>query len=546
MKRVVLAVFLLLTFYSTGAPAAAQAARPKLVVFLVVDQMRADYLVRYAPLFQHGLKRLTTEGAWYRNAAYPYMTTVTCVGHATIGTGTLPYKHGMIGNGWYDRPSQKAIACTSDSDTTDVSYGNKTGQGDSAKWMMIPTLAEEMHDTLKSRVATMAVKARSAIGLAGHAGDFVTWFGDSNAWETSSAYARAPLPWFADYLKANPVEADSDKVWQRTLPADRYKGDDDSPNERAAAGWTAKFPHPLGPTGFYLHWLQSPFADDYLGKMIIAAADQLHLGSQDRTDFLGASFSMIDTVGHAFGPESHEVQDTLVRLDVTIGKLLDHLDKEVGAGNYVVALSADHGVADFPEVTGGGRQPLAQLREAIETTLKTTLGDEGPFVAGLSTNDVYFKRGLYDRLKANPAMLKSVIDAMTKQPGIARVFTSDELSSAEARASKDSQVRAAALSYYPGRSGDLTFLVKENWLTTPSGTTHGTSYPYDQRVPVILYGAGIRPGAHDEAASPPDLAVTVGSLVGVTLPAPDGHVLSGALVSTHSATAGRNHRASGM
>src|SRR6266540_1477181 len=154
MKSVWLAALLLLTVPPARAPLGAQAARPKLVVFIVADQMRADYPVRYGGLLQHGLKRLTTEGAWYTNAAYPYLTTVTCVGHTTIGTGTFPYKHGMIGNMWYDRATAKAVTCNADPETTDVSYGAWTGPGDSAKNMLVPTLAEVMGAALKSKVAT--------------------------------------------------------------------------------------------------------------------------------------------------------------------------------------------------------------------------------------------------------------------------------------------------------------------------------------------------------------------------------------------------------
>src|SRR5262249_3900939 len=155
--------------------------------------------------------------------------------------------------------------------------------------------------------------------------------------------------------------------------------------------------------------------------------------------------------------------------------------------------SADHGGADFPEVTGGGRQPVPTLRAVIEDAVKTALGGSGPFIAAFSTNDLYFKPGVYERLKATPTGPKSVIGIATRQPGVARVFTSDELSNAAARTSSDPKLRAAALSYYPGRSGDLGILLKENWLMISAGTTHGTLYPYDQRVPVILYGAGIRP-----------------------------------------------------
>jgi predicted AlkP superfamily pyrophosphatase or phosphodiesterase len=541
MKKLVLAVVLLLTCQSAGAPVRAQAARPKLVVFIVVDQMRADYLVRYAGLLQHGLKRLTTEGAWYTKAAYPYLTTLTCVGHSTIGTGTLPYKHGMIANAWYDRATGKAVTCNADPDATDVRYAGATGvapstgvpPGDSARNMMEPTLADVMARTLHSRVAAMSMKPRSAIGLAGHQGDFVTWFGDRNTWETSSAFTKGIVPWFAGYLNGNPSERDAGKTWERTLPADKYQYEDDAPGERGGAGWDAKFPHPLGAAGdagYYAHWMQSPYLDDYLERMAEKALDEMHLGTEDRTDFLGVSFSSLDSVGHSYGPRSHEVQDMLVRLDLSVERLLGRLDKEVGAGNYVIAMSADHGVADLPEqASGGGRQPAATVRAVIEAAIKPALGGDETFIAAVSGGDVYFKPGVYDRLKAKPQVLRAVLAAVAALPGVARVFTSDEMSAAAARSSTDREIRATALSYYPGRSGDLTVLVKENWVMLAAGTTHGTLYDYDQRVPVILYGAGIRPGVREEVATPADLAVTVAAMIGVQLPSPDGHVLTGAL-----------------
>jgi len=533
MKRVAVALALLLTCVPAGAPLGAQAARPKLVVFIVVDQMRADYPVRYGGLLQHGLKRLMTGGAWYTKAAYPYLTTVTCVGHSTIGTGSLPYKHGMIANSWYDRDTAKVVTCNADPDTTDVSYGAVTGTGDSAKRMMVPTLAEVMGDVLKSRVATMSMKARSAIGLAGHKGDFVTWFGDKHAWETSSAFTPAPVGWFVGYLKGNPADRDAGKTWERLLPVARYKGPDDAPGERGTSGWTATFPHRMGPAGdaaYYAHLQQSPYMDEQLEAMAEAAVDQMHLGTEDRTDFLGVSFSSLDSVGHTYGPRSHEIQDMLVRLDITLGKLLAYLDKKVGAGQYVVALGADHGVAGLPEQNpAGGRQPAQTIRAAVEAAMKPVFGGDGAYVAAVSGADIYFKPGVYERLKANPAAHKAAIDAVKALPGVARVFTSDELAPAAARTSSDPQVRAAALSYFAGRSGDMTVLVKEHWMMPATGTTHGTLYEYDRRVPVILFGAGIKPGVREEAATPADLAVTIAHLVGVPLPSPDGKVLTGAL-----------------
>jgi arylsulfatase A-like enzyme len=220
----------------------------------------------------------------------------------------------------------------------------------------------------------------------------------------------------------------------------------------------------------------------------------------------------------------------LVRLDITLGKLLAHIDKKVGAGKYVVALSSDHGVADLPEQsTGGGRQSANTVRVAIDAVLKPVLGGEGSYLAAISGSDLYFRPGIYDRLKADPKTLSAITAALEALPGIARVMRSDEISSAGARSSTDPQIRAAALSHFPGRSGDLTVLVKENWIMPATGTTHGTLYDYDSRVPVILYGAGIGAGAREEPATPADLAVTVASLIGVQLPSPDGRVLASAL-----------------
>lgn len=532
MRTIALAILLLLTV-PAPAPLHAQPAKPKLVVFIVVDQLRSDYLTWYGNRFEHGLKRLTSRGAWFKNAAYPFATTVTCAGHVTIGTGTFPYQHGMISNAWFDRATERAVSCNADPESQEVSYGSTTGPGDSAKRMMVPTLAEVMRQELKSRVATMSTKARSAIGLAGHSGEFVTWLGDRGAWETSNAFTPTPVGWFVSFLKGNPLERDAEKVWERSLPEDKYQYKDDVPVERGGAGWTPTFPHPLGKAGdtaYMAHWLQSPFADEYLGRMAEAAIDEMDLGTDDRIDFLGVSFPMLDAVGHAFGPRSHEVQDVLIRLDKTIGKLLDYLDEKVGADKYVVAFSADHGVADFPElVEGAGRQSMAAVRAAIETSLKAGLGGEGPFIAATSGGEIYLKPGVYERLKENRSALKAMIGAVSALPGVMRVLTSDEVATPAARASKDRVIRAVALSYYPGRNGDLVVLPKESWLMSATGTTHGSPHPYDQRVPVVLYGAGIQPGSKNDAATPADLAATIASIVGVRLPSPDGRVLTSAL-----------------
>jgi len=530
-----------------AAPAQRGPTKPRLVVMLVVDQMRGDYPVRYGDLLSNGLKRLTTQGAWYREAAYPYFNTLTCVGHSTIGTGRFPYAHGMMQNVWFDRASGKATTCTADSQVTDVVVeGAEQGKtvaptdtGDSAAKMMVPTLAEIIRRDLKGRVVTISMKARSAIGLAGHAGDAVLWLSDRGEWESSTAYGKELLPWIAAFSKTNPISRFGGKTWERSLPVDRYQYSDTPPGEKPGNLWSAAFPHPLGDAGdrlFIPRLETSPYADEYLEMTAEAAVDEMQLGQKNGTDFLGVSFSGVDVVGHSFGPRSHEIQDMLVRLDATIGRLLDHLDAKVGAGNYVLALSADHGVADVPEqVEGAGRILPPMVTAAIEAAVKPAYGN-GSFVAANLGTEVYFRPGVYDRLKADPTTMKAVIDAIAATPGIARVLRAEEVSAPAARASKDRIVRAAALSYYAGRSGDLILLPKENWIFGNSTTTHGTPYGYDQHVPLILFGAGIRSGLRTDAATPADAATTLASIVGVRLPTRDGHVLSGALAAPKGPT----------
>ena len=508
---------------------------PKLVVVVVVDQMRADYLTRYGDLLGHGLTRLTREGAWFRKAAYPYLNTVTCAGHSTIGTGELPYHHGMVLNQWYDRAEGHSIACTEDPSAKNISLGAPAAGGDSASRMLTPTLAEVMRKSTHGRVVTISLKARSAIGLAGHGGDAVVWLGPMGALTTSSAYASAIPEFAAAFANAHPPSQDAGKVWDRSLPPAKYEYVDDGVGERPSGGWTALFPHPLGGDGgaltpaFYAHWEQSPFSDEYLEQLAEAAVDNMHLGSGDAPDFLGISFSALDIVGHAFGPRSHEVQDVLVRLDVTIDKLLKHLDSRIGAGKYVLALSADHGVADIPEqIQNAGRQSAQDIAQAIDTSLQPFFG-AGPYLAASAYTDLYFKPGVYDRLKADDKAMKAVAKALSALPGIERVLRSDELTSPKARESSDKAVRAAALSYYPGRSGDLIIIPRDNWLLGGGGTTHGTLHDYDQRVPIIFFGACIRSGAYDDAAAPPDIAATLASIVHVALPATDGRVLAAAV-----------------
>jgi arylsulfatase A-like enzyme len=254
------------------------------------------------------------------------------------------------------------------------------------------------------------------------------------------------------------------------------------------------------------------------------AVDALDLGRSTGTDILSVSFSTLDLVGHQYGPASHEVQDVLFRLDRTIGTLLDHLDARLGRDGYVLALSADHGVASLPEATGGGRQSSTAMVAAIDSALAPFFG-AGKYVARTVYTDIYLAPGVLDRLRQSPQASAAVLDALRAMPGLAHAFLADEVSGAAVRRSADPVKRAAALSYYAPRSGDILVVPQRNWLLSTAATTHGTLHPYDQRVPVIFFGAGVTRGVHDRAATPADIAPTLAALAGAPFKATDGVVL---------------------
>jgi predicted AlkP superfamily pyrophosphatase or phosphodiesterase len=524
-------------------------ARPKLVVMLVVDQMRADYVDKFMGQWSGGLKRLATLGAWFHDAAYPYAATETCVGHSTISTGAFPATHGMIANAWWDRDAQKMVTCTSDPKAKNVGYGGlPAGGGDSAWRMAAPAFAGELkfQSAGPTRVVTFSLKARAAITMAGHQADAAVWLdGKTGAWTTSSAYDVAPF--VEAFAKAHPVKADMGKTWALSLPASEYLYREKATGAVAPGGWDLNFPHALRGKGggseadpeYIAQWSSSPYADTALTKLAESAVDALQLGRGKGTDYLGVSYSSVDYVGHAFGPRSREIQDLLLRLDRDLGELFAHLDKTVGRGNYVVALSADHGVVPVPEdmeSTGAdaGVLHMRELQERMEKTLEN-LNYPQPAIARIAGSDVYFVPGIYERLKADPAAMKAVLAAGNAQQGVAAIYTGEEVQGRPA--TNHPLQKAFAEGYFAGRSGDLFIAPKAYWLmdTTPAGqprgegTGHGTPYYYDQRVPVLLMGWGIRSGNYYREVTPADIAPTFAQLCGITLSSRDGKPLSEAL-----------------
>ena len=531
MRKISRPACLLAMAVAITAAAPAQTRDPRLVVIVAVDQMRGDYIDRFQHQWTGGLKRLVTEGAWFRQADYPYFNTVTCAGHASISTGTVPAVHGMILNEWWDPSTGRIVSCTEDESQSFISYGAPvTGPGHSAARLLSLTLADELRvqHPGNPRVVSISMKARSAINLGGHHGDAVTWLDDSGSWVTSTAFAKAPVPFVQEYVRTHPIAAELGRTWERALPKDRYVYDESSVGVVKPKIGSMTFPHPITTRE---GWESSPLADAYITGMAVAAIDGLKLGRGSATDFLGLSFATLDKVGHDFGPTSHEVQDVLVNLDRQLGILIDRLDRDLGRDGYTLALSADHGVSPNPERLeemgfNAGRIDVRKLSTALNEAIARELGP-GQYVASIQHTDIYFAAGVYTRLKENPRAIDAAMAVVRATPGVWRVYRKETLLTGGS--DLDPITRAAALSYFEGRSGDLVLLPRAYWITSTSTTTHGTGHRYDTRVPVVLFGHGIRPGQYLQPASPIDIAPTLAFLTSVTLSDPMGRVLIEAL-----------------
>jgi predicted AlkP superfamily pyrophosphatase or phosphodiesterase len=405
----------------------------------------------------------------------------------------------------------------------------------------VPTLGDELRRQRPgSRVVSLSLKPDAATMLAGHGGDVVTWFeGPAGAFVTSRAYAPSPVPALAQFFAANPLAREVWGTWTLLESADTYVNPDAIPGERPPAARDGVFPHEIGGLFGGLFgadarsialWQQSPRSDEYLARMATAMVESLNLGSNDTPDFLAIGFSALDLVGHSFGPGSREIEDVLVHLDRTLGTLIDVLDKRVGRDRYVLALTADHGVAPVPAPPRGGRL----FTEDIEQRIKEVLSAKGVsatarYSVAVRGPYVYFADGVLERLRADAALRQTVVEAISEVPGVSRVLAADHLSPT----STDDIVRSVALSYVRGRSGDLVIVPQPGWLLTVRSATaaanHGTPYDYDRRVPLILFGSGIKPGRFTQAATPADVAPTLADRAGITLPAAEGRVLREAL-----------------
>jgi hypothetical protein len=556
----------LLLLGTVGAPG--QAADPpadagpvRLAVFVVFDQMRGDYPTRWESLYgDGGFRRFLRDGASYPNCHYPYSCTYTGPGHASLATGASPRTHGIVGNEWYERALDELVYCATGPRYRNVppepADGKSPGEGaGESGWpgrLLAPALADALKQATdgKAKVVSLSFKDRGAILPGGQHPDACYWFETATGRFVTSSYYRDRLhPRVEAFNAARPADAWFDKPWERLRPDldyARYSGPDDGPGEapgNLGAGGTSQgvtFPHPmkLGLTRpgrkYYDALFTSPFGNELLLDLTLKLIDEEKLGRHATPDFLSVSFSCNDYVGHSWGPDSQEVLDVTLRSDLILKKLFDHLDGTVGAGHYVVALSADHGVCPLPEASrlrgfDARRVPAAELvgpaekylREKFHAPADTLCFQRFKGGAVLLNESFYLNRAWLKAANLDTAAVESALaDWLRDQPAVASAWTATELSSATPPRSEIG--KREWRSYYPGRSGDVRVVLQPYYLFTTSfgrGTTHGTPYPYDTHVPLLVYGPGVKPGVRADSVTPQAAVAILARALGIAPPA---------------------------
>ncbi len=520
--------FLLFSFFFFTASAFTQVARPKLVVGLVIDQMRWDYLYRFNARYgENGFKRLLKEGFSAENTLIPYVPTYTAVGHTCIYTGSVPAISGIVGNNWFDKSTGKNVYCTDDSTVLTVGNTGKAGKMSPAN-MWVTSITDELSlsNNFKSKVIGIALKDRGAILPAGHSANAAYWY-DAGKWITSTHYMNTLPAWVEQFNNKDLGGKYMSKDWTTLLPMSSYglSTKDDKPYENTIRGEkTVTFPHKLSviPDSIkYESFRTTAFANTFTFDFAKAAIENEGLGKSTVTDFLAVSISSTDYIGHTFGPNSVEVEDTYLRLDKDIADFLQYLDTKLGKGNYTVFLSADHGVAHVPSFLGehkipGGNFEDADLKKELNQLIEIDFGVKD-IVQNLQNYQVYLNcNELEKQGKEVASVKKAVIKALQAKPFIIMAFETDKLA---ATTLPEPQKIMLANGYHPKRSGDIQFTLKPGYFDGGNkGTTHGLWNPYDAHIPCVFFGWGVKQGKTYREVYMTDIAPTLAAMLHIQMP----------------------------
>lgn len=541
MNKILLPLFTSLLFGNllfsqnqTKAQTEQQILAPKLVVGIVVDQMRYDYLTRFYNNYgEGGFKRLMNEGFNFKNNHYNYIPTYTGPGHASVYTGTSPAVHGIIANNWYDKNLKRSVYCAEDETVNSVGTQSKAGKM-SPKNMITTSITDELKiaTQMRGKVIGVALKDRGAILPAGHAADAAYWFRgkDEGNWITSSYYLNELPKWVQDFNNSGIVENYLNQNWELLYDIKEYNqsGPDKTSYEKVFKGAEeATFPYNLKQlskdNGGFDILRTTPFGNNITTDFAIAAIESEQLGKDNITDFLAISYSSPDYIGHDFGTNSKEVHDNYIRLDKDIERLLTYLDTYIGKDQYTLFLTADHGALHTPGFLAEANIPAGFFEykpfvENLKKEIKQVYNTDD-LIENTSNDQVFINREL---VKSNKLSLgeveKSIAEIILQNPLTDKVFTRAQI---ENRNYTNGMGYLAQNGFNQKRSGDVLFTLTPGVISAWSkngGTTHGSGYTYDTHVPLLFFGNGIKKGSTVNKSEITDIAPTLSVLLGISFP----------------------------
>ncbi|GAA4052398.1 alkaline phosphatase PafA [Flavobacterium chungnamense] len=503
--------------------------RPKLVVGVVVDQMRMEYLYRFKNDFsENGFKRIMNKGYVFHNAHFNYMPTYTGPGHASVYTGATPSVHGIVGNEWFSRTTGKERYCTDDESVQTLGDGTKAEGEMSPKNLLSTTITDElrMGTNFKGKVIGMSIKDRGAILPAGHFANWAFWYSKTGAFISSTFYGEKLPDWVTEFNYQKNYLNYINQGWNLYKPAATYNESDadDSPYEGKLYGVDKPvFPYDLkkmyekNDAGVLR---VTPFGNNLLADFAMKAIEKEELGKDENTDFLAISFSSTDYVGHVLGPRSMELQDTYLRLDQTMADLLAYLDKNVGKGNYLLFLTADHACAENANFLKNNKLNVKnieykEISKAIKKFSTDTYNED--FVTNYSNFNLYLnKTKIKEKGLEYSKVEQSFKDFLMTQEQVKKVYDEEEITHS---CGNDYYLDMIANGYDAKEDGNLVILDKPGYIQYgPTGTSHGTPYAYDTHAPLLFFGWNIPAGESHEKKYITQIAPTLAQKLGITFP----------------------------
>ncbi|RCL69427.1 MAG: alkaline phosphatase family protein [Bacteroidetes bacterium] len=517
-----------------------QTEKPKLVVAIVVDQMRYDFLENLSNRFtENGFKRLIDYGYNCKNNYFNYVPTVTGPGHSSISTGSTPMTHGVVGNNWYDREKKESIYCANDSDYRhiggDAYSGNKSPNN-----LLVDTFADvnKLSNNNDSKTISVAIKDRGSILMGGKTADAAYWYyGKERAqWITSNYYMNELPDWVNNFNNEDNLEKYLEDwvTFEEITNYDNYEIDDNNYEKQFKGKDNSAFPYSIKSLMKHNDCFdmikETPYGNSMTTDFAIEAIINENLGKSGFTDVLTIGYSSTDYVGHNFGVASVETQDVYIRLDREIAKLLSFLDKEIGENQYTLFLTGDHGVLEIPAfLSDSGVNATAISKEDLtEKALRKLYNvfaiEDEKFIVNVENNQIYLNDERIRELNLDKnIIIDELVEILQSFDFITNAYSAEFILNSQNLSGYEKLIQNG---FHKERSGDIAFILKPNVIFHDrKGTTHGSGYNYDTHVPLIFYGNGIKNGETLDYTEIPDIAPTISELLGQKMKNSTGKIL---------------------